>query len=75
MFLSHLSLAVLLLLPVIAAAAEPLRIDTPMSPPAWAMLQRELLKANNAACEEFYGTAAASNDDEAVEFDTRAALG
>ncbi len=27
------------------------------------------------ACEEFYGTAAASNDDETVEFDTRAALG
>lgn len=54
MSLSRLSVAILLLLPVVATAAEPLRIDTPMSPPAWAMLQRELIKANNAACEEFY---------------------
>ena len=31
-----------------------LTIDSPMSPPAWALLQRELLKANAEACEEFY---------------------
>ena len=31
-----------------------LTIDSPMSPPAWALLQRELLKANAQACEEFY---------------------
>jgi hypothetical protein len=30
------------------------RIDTPMSPPAWALLERELLRANVRACEEFY---------------------
>jgi len=48
-------LAVVLLFTAVATnAAEPLRIDTPMSPPAWALLQRELIKANNAACEEFY---------------------
>lgn len=43
-------------------AAEPaysqqqplIRIDTPMPPPAWALLEREVLKANEAACEEFY---------------------
>ena len=29
-------------------------IDTPMSPPEWALLERELLAANSAACEEFY---------------------
>ena len=31
-----------------------LRIDTPMSPPRWAELQRELLAENAAACREFY---------------------
>ena len=29
-------------------------IDTPMSPPAWALLQREVLKTNAQACREFY---------------------
>ena len=29
-------------------------VDTPMSPPNWAVLQRELIKANTAACEEFF---------------------
>src|ERR1700746_3406650 len=31
-----------------------LRIDTPMSPPTWALLERSLLQANAAACKEFY---------------------
>jgi len=31
-----------------------LTIDSPMSPPGWALLQRELLQANADACEEFY---------------------
>src|SRR5580658_2497626 len=36
-------------------AAEPvINLQTPMSPPAWALLQRELLKANAAACQEFF---------------------
>jgi hypothetical protein len=36
-------------------AAEPgIKIETPMAPPAWALLERELLKANAAACEEFF---------------------
>src|SRR5262245_23150728 len=35
--------------------AEPrIHIDTPMSPPAWALLERQLLDANSAACREFY---------------------
>jgi hypothetical protein len=28
--------------------------DSPMSPPTWALLQRELLQTNADACEEFY---------------------
>lgn len=36
-------------------AAEPtLSLETPMSPPAWALLERELLKASTAACKEFF---------------------
>jgi hypothetical protein len=31
-----------------------LSIDTPMSPPTWALLERNLLQANAAACKEFY---------------------
>ena len=30
-------------------------IKTPMAPPAWALLERELLCANTAACKEFFG--------------------
>jgi hypothetical protein len=42
-----------------AAAGSPggeprIEIEKPMSPPAWALLERELLKANAAACEEFF---------------------
>lgn len=36
------------------AAEKPISIATPESPPAWALLQRELLKANTAACREFF---------------------
>jgi hypothetical protein len=31
-----------------------LTVDTPMPPPGWALLERELLRANTAACEEFF---------------------
>src|SRR3954449_11785095 len=31
-----------------------LRIETPVAPPTWALLERELLRANNRACEEFF---------------------
>jgi hypothetical protein len=36
------------------AAGRPLAIQTPLPPPDWALLQRELLRANTAACEEFF---------------------
>lgn len=39
----------------VTSAAEPsLTIATPMSPPAWALLEREVLKASSKACREFY---------------------
>jgi hypothetical protein len=50
-------LVLLALLPVAASpAAEPvtLRVDSPMEPPSWALLERELLRANARACEEFF---------------------
>jgi len=48
-----LALGVLLLVP--AAGSDPtVAIDSPLSPPAWALLQRELLRANADACEEFF---------------------
>ena len=34
--------------------APDLEISTPMVPPEWALLQREVLRSNNAACREFY---------------------
>jgi hypothetical protein len=43
-----------LLLALAAQAAEPsLIIDSPMPAPAWALLERQLLRANSAACERF----------------------
>jgi len=43
-----------LILVSLAAAGEPtLVITTPMAPPAWALLERELLRANSAACQRF----------------------
>lgn len=34
-------------------AAEPFVVHTPMAPPEWALLERELLRANSAACDRF----------------------
>ncbi|MFP6763738.1 MAG: hypothetical protein VB858_08970, partial [Planctomycetaceae bacterium] len=40
---------------VVADDTTPLlTIDTPMSPPVWALLERQLLAANTKACDEFY---------------------
>ena len=47
--------AALTLLPAAARGkAPPLRIATPMAAPRWALLQRQLLAANAAACEAFF---------------------
>lgn len=40
--------------PRVLAAPPTISIDTPMTPPAWALLERELLVANTRACEEFF---------------------
>lgn len=34
--------------------AADMTVDTPMQAPTWAVLERQVLKANAAACEEFY---------------------
>jgi hypothetical protein len=38
--------------PTLLAGAA-LRIDTPMAPPVWALLEREVLRANSLACDRF----------------------
>ncbi|NWF85953.1 MAG: hypothetical protein HXY18_19210, partial [Bryobacteraceae bacterium] len=35
------------------SGADPLVIRTPMAPPEWALLEKELLRAGSAACERF----------------------
>jgi hypothetical protein len=43
------------LLPVAAfAQSAVIDVKTPMRPPEWALLERELFRANTAACEEFF---------------------
>jgi hypothetical protein len=48
------ALVFLVLVPQSRAAEPAISIDTPMSPPAWALLERELLRANTDACREFF---------------------
>ncbi len=38
----------------VAAQPAVVRVQTPVSPPAWALLERELLRTSGAACEEFF---------------------
>lgn len=40
-------------MPVLAAESV-ISIEKPLPPPAWALLERELLRSNTAACQEFY---------------------
>ena len=37
-----------------SAGDASIHIDTPMPPPAWALLERELLRTSADACEEFF---------------------
>lgn len=48
------SLTAILIIASAHADGAPITIDTPMPPPAWALLERELLQANTRACEEFF---------------------
>ena len=46
---------IMLHLPTLQAAQDvSLRIETPMPPPSWALLERQLLKASARACELFF---------------------
>lgn len=55
--------AALAALPAVARpAASTLRIASAMAPPRWALLQRQLLAANAAACAAFYDTYVDAND-------------
>ena len=47
-------LVAILILPA-ALVAETVSIETPMEPPYWALLQRELLRANADAVEQWAG--------------------
>lgn len=40
--------------PAFASDSAPLTVTTPMRPPEWALLQRELLRVQTEACEAFY---------------------
>src|SRR5262245_47293674 len=53
-FAPFVVIAVLGLPTRLLAQPPALAIDTRMSPPAWALLERQLLAANAAACREFY---------------------
>ncbi|WP_406698864.1 hypothetical protein V5E97_08260 [Singulisphaera sp. Ch08] len=49
------SLAVfLMVLPLPGAGGVTIRVASPITPPEWALLERELFRANTAACEEFF---------------------
>lgn len=50
-----LAVALFVLAPVEAADDSTLVVDAPMPAPEWALLERELFRANTAACEEYFG--------------------
>ena len=45
------------------ARSTALRVDTPMSAPRWATLQRQLMAANAAACEAYFAQYVGPNDE------------
>lgn len=49
-----LAVAFLLISTNAGVAETNVSIDQPMSPPTWALLERELLRANTAACREYF---------------------
>lgn len=55
-----------------AAADVSIRADTPMDPPRWAILERQLLDANVPACREFFTTCACRIVAERLESTRRA---
>lgn len=47
-------LAAALCVQSVVSGGETVAIDAPMSPPGWALLERELLRQNATACREFF---------------------
>ena len=41
-------------MPVTGIRRTLLRMEKPLAPPTWALLERELLRANSRACREFF---------------------
>jgi hypothetical protein len=54
-FLATIAVLLLATVPSTAGEGVVLGISTPMEPPNWAVLERELIAANARACEVFYG--------------------
>lgn len=48
------ALATMAALPAPAQTTDRIVVTTPMAPPEWALLQRELLRAESAACEAYF---------------------
>ena len=55
--LAAIAVAIVSAAPLRLEAAQPatVRLDRTVSPPEWALLERQLLVANTAACREFFG--------------------
>jgi hypothetical protein len=53
--MTRLPLLFVLLVPSLASAQDKvLKVATPMSPPTWALLERQVIDASSEACAEFY---------------------
>jgi hypothetical protein len=53
--MTRLPLLFVLLVPSLATAQDKvLKVATPMSPPTWALLERQVIDASSEACAEFY---------------------
>jgi hypothetical protein len=51
--MSHPIRLIALLGAALTASAQTVHVTTPMAPPSWALLERELLRYNSLACERF----------------------
>ena len=53
-FSNFLGIGLVVLTSSTLSAATTVRIDAPLTPPTWALLERQLLRSNAAACREFF---------------------
>ena len=49
----HMAIAAAII-PSLSIAEQVLEVRTPMTPPEWALLEREVLRAGSEAVEQFY---------------------